>query len=511
MDSPRHRSRLHLACALALAALSLTLIGSAQEITIGSGLAQSVSGANVRGRTWKPIRVKSATEATFTCFVMVNGYNYQVAASPAGTVIWNTTSSWTPFAEITWTGHSQETAPTQGQLQPVSLPVEVRLTSNGPVTSSGAYTIEGGTAQIEWAGNVYGTITVKHPVEFEIVVAPDGTSSFPEPEEEEKLYDKGIIVFDNLTGETKDIAFGDETLQLDPGYNAFPFNGEVDENGFPKAANGEWDMMKTTGPDGQTYWFARQAQNGQWGSEGLSITILPPSSGTSGPVLQIPNGNNPGNIDYVALPAGMTAGASVPLPGGMTAGSPGLPPGVTGGTSGALPTGVISGGTNYLPPGVSAGTTAGNNPTSGGTGGTTTGGGQSTGTGTGGSVGSTTQTPAATEGYLPGASMSGFVEQGKEMGREMGARITEKGVGAAEEVSDAASGFFGEGGFKFWSGDSSGAITGSDGSWANFQLPIAEQMVTIEIPPEWLTIIRSILLWGVKLWFVVACIKLVMK
>lgn len=348
------------------------------------------------------------------------------------------------------------------------------------------------------------------------VTITDPLAPAPEPEPEKEFGD-AIMLLDNRTGLGLEVPFGDEALALEPGYNAFPFSGELDEDGLP-AARGDMLLGKVVGPDGQTY-FVGRIGNGiegppQWSSPPGPLEVFPPTSGQTGPVVKLPNAAGSGALnDYVTLPSGMTKGNNVPLPGGMAAGSAGLPPGVTGGTAGALSNGTISGGTSYLPPGYSAGTVKGNTSSGSGSGSGSGSSGSSGGATGGMSAGGITKDDSSTDGgpYLPGASMAGLAAEGKAMGQQAGQAVGQVVSGGLGEATAAGSDIFGPDGFSFWSAPDAGFFSGSDSSWTDFTLPLAQFSVNIKIPLEWLSLIRAILVWGVKIWFVLACIKLVMR
>jgi hypothetical protein len=63
----------------------------------------------------------------------------------------------------------------------------------------------------------------------------------------------------------------------------------------------------------------------------------------------------------------------------------------------------------------------------------------------------------------------------------------------------------------FWTAPGEAFFQGSDSSWLNFSLNLGFHTVNLEIPPEWIALARSILLWIIRIFFVFGCIKLVMN
>ena len=77
------------------------------------------------------------------------------------------------------------------------------------------------------------------------------------------------------------------------------------------------------------------------------------------------------------------------------------------------------------------------------------------------------------------------------------------------EYSDKAGSVLGETP-QFWTAPPVSFFSGQDSSWTRFTLGLGVTTVDIEIPHKWLTLIREILLWGIRIWFVGAVIKLLM-
>jgi hypothetical protein len=419
-------------------------------------------------------------------------------------------SFWRPFS---WAGLTAQN-PVQATAPEGVYTVFYKWSTNGP-TATVSVTVPAASASV-----TYGSGNGGHPVFFGTAFVANLTAGVlenivPVAPPVPKIYGSGVFFINNTTGIEHKGRFGDEDVTLKPGYNAIPFTGEIDSNGFPKAVPANWALTKTTGPDGQVYWSGRISPPIEaggapvWAGVG-GIAILPGASG-SGPVIKLPNASNPALYDYVTLPAGMTRGSNNTLPGGMTAGSPGLPPGMTGGSAGALPNGTLSGGTAYLPPNVSPGTTSNvfvGGPTPGGFPGVN---------GTG--VTATTSGPSTqgeSGGYIPGASMDGMLERGVAQGQAAARKITTEFSDAANAVGGRAGAIYGSGtrglAAGYWGvGAGAAAVGGADRSWLSVTIPIAQYSIPLTIPPYWIDLIRSILVWGVKIWFVVAVLKLLMR
>jgi hypothetical protein len=385
-----------------------------------------------------------------------------------------------------------------------TLPFIYKWTNSATPNATGNMVIPNKTLEISWATSApYGPFGFE--MEPAVINLTAGQLTNVTVGEVPKIYKEGVVLLENTTGREQKVMFGNEELILKPGYNAFPFYGEVDSNGFPKALAGMTggNMSSTTSPDGNSVWGARFGLT----PEGTGVWGSPPTmqafAGSEGAVIKLPNASNPGVTDYVTLPAGLTKGSNVPLPGGMTAGSDDrLPTGVTPGSAGALPAGVISGGTANLPAGVSAGTVAGN-------GGTTSSGG-TTGSNPG-TVGGGTSGQGSDGNYVAGPSMAGMQGEGEKAGKAAAEALVKQvtdGLGEVKEKSDMMKNAGSTIRDMIIAPTSLG---GHDRTWASFSVPIAKQTVNIEIPTYWLDLIRAILLWGVKIWFVWSVLKLFMK
>lgn len=392
----------------------------------------------------------------------------------------------------------------------------LRYGSSGPADYEVEVNLPSQEVEIVWGSPEDSTIYWLEPLVIHLT-SPGEPLGIEDPyagPETEKEIEGGILLLDNLTGTGLELDFGDEALRLQPGYNAFPFYGEVEE-GFPKAIGDDWQLTRVVGADGQTYWVGRIAPGSEGGPEWVAppsaaeIQVMPPQTGQTGPTVKIPNGASEGDLkDYVTLPAGMTKGNNVPLPGGMSPGN-GTPKGVTPGDAGALKDGVISGGTSYLPSGYSAGTVQGNSPADPGV--------PKDGT-TGKNPGAVVQKDSGGEDdagpYIAGPSLDGLLEEGRELGQEAADRVgVEIGEGLGELAQTVS--VFGPGASDYflpeWSAPPATFFGGADKSWLNFELPIGTQMVQIEVPENIINLIRAILLWVVKIVFVMACIRVAMR
>ena len=413
-------------------------------------------------------------------------------------------------AAVSWSGLTNLNTSVTGSYPASSYVLSYTWRNSTYVASgSGSIPVSGaaGSSSVSYlGGNQSVTVFLLSPLPISAAFgATDLTAGTPNVP---KVFGSGVLFIDNLTGIDQKSAFGAEEVNLKPGYNSIPFTGELDANGFPKAMPSNWALSKSVGPDGQVVWSGRIASGIEGGppvwTEIRGAEVLAGTSG-SGPTVKVPNGRNPALNDYVTLPAGMSKGSYNTLPGGMTAGSPGLPPGMTGGSSGALPSGVLSGGGSYLPSGVSPGTTAS-------TGGVSSGPIAGTGS-TGTTSGPSTQGEAG--GYIPGASMGGMEEAGIAKGRASADKLKADGKAALDGFGGKVDSVLGSGAnglaSTFWTTGGDGAVSGQDPSWLSVSIPIAQWNVPLTIPPHWVSLIRSILLWGVKIWFVTAVLKLLMR
>lgn len=470
------------------------------------------------------VTLRRRIEATLHGTVPDSIWHYQLSGSGRFSNGWTDGGLRTPYGYIDrpvsgWTGLSEENSTvnfTTGAGGTYTFSWRVGGTSSDPLEYSVTFDIGPVDATVTYGGGSSLTLLLP-PLKIDIYA--DGSFSVddplaePEPDPEKEI-EGGILLLDNLTGTGLELDFGDEALRLQPGYNAFPFYGEVEE-GFPKAIGDDWQLTRVVGADGQTYWVGRIAPGSEGGPEWVAppsaaeIQVMPPQTGQTGPTVKIPNGASEGDLkDYVTLPAGMTKGNNVPLPGGMSPGN-GTPKGVTPGDAGALKDGVISGGTSYLPSGYSAGTVQGNSPAEPGV--------PKDGT-TGKNPGAVVQKDSGGEDdagpYIAGPSLDGLLEEGRELGQEAADRLgVEIGEGLGELGQTVS--VFGPGASDYflpeWSAPPATFFGGADKSWLNFEVPIGTQMVQIEVPENIINLIRAILLWVVKIVFVMACIRVAMR
>jgi hypothetical protein len=90
-----------------------------------------------------------------------------------------------------------------------------------------------------------------------------------------------------------------------------------------------------------------------------------------------------------------------------------------------------------------------------------------------------------------------------EAGRQAGQVMDSLNAGKAR-----AEGFWK---WKFWGGEGAG-VGGEDASWLKFKFTYSPgKDVEIEIPRTWIDLIRGLLLWLVKIGFVMSVIKLFMR
>lgn len=381
----------------------------------------------------------------------------------------------------------------------------------GSSTSLPVYSFEWSSKQsiITWtraspyAGSTFSTFT-QPP--FEITLTPGAASQVITSNEGQPpppTYAEVYLVLENQTGADHTMRIGNEDLLLKPGYNLFPYYGEVDADGFPKGLPvGSFGLEQA--PDGNNVLVGRLIRNDEnsvvWGDPAPTAEVL----GTPGnQTVKLPNGVTNDSRDYVPLPPGMTKGNNVPIPAGMTSGNPRLPSGVTPGSSGALPAGVISGGTVNLPAGVSAGTVQGN--TSSGTAGT-------------GNTGVTTE-PVRTGGgdalssdglYSAGPGMGGLDAAGRAEGKSasqaFNTALTD-GLGDLTAKGDEISG----GLPSFWSAPGETGLGAKDASWLSTTLMLGDVEYDLEIPRSWIDLIRETVHWVLKICFVIAVLRLFTK
>ena len=416
----------------------------------------------------------------------------------------------------------------------------------------------GGPPYVNYVTLAQATLTIGPGGTVQSLTDPVGDeNNEPEPPldpDAGKVFEEGVLMLDNRTGVPQQLQLGDEVIELQPGMNAIPFYGQT-LDGFPKALPTDFEGTKVLGPDGQKVWHGVLGNGIEYAPEwkpaasGAYQLFGPPSS-NSGPVLSAPGAN--GNQVYSGLPPGMTKGSALPLPGGMSQGTLGLPPGVTPGTNGALPRGVASGGSLFLPQGVSPGVnpitppsgmtpgTSGIRPPgtrvgdpgvpSGSTSGGSSGGGSggsggstappvvgtpSSGSGSGmiggGGVQSSDETPDENSPYQAGSSMAGLGDEGKALGESSALEVGQGVASGLNGISESVGEGFGEGGFAFWTAPGPNIFDGQDNSWLSMTLALGTKTVNIEVPQEWVSLIRSILVWVLRIGFVYSCIKLVMK
>ena len=504
---------------LAILLFSFTLLSG--QITKTSSAPSSPFSGNYLQYIFQPVEISitntNAASADFSWGLSGAGGESYITISPGATRVFNVTplnvSAWPYFyqwsSQVSWTGLSS-TNPVVGNFPASNYSVSYSSRISGFAAGSGVFPVSSsaGTSSVTFTSGNQSTTLWLLPVRKVVANIGDTNLSLT-PSLVPKVYGSGVLFLDNLTGIDQKSAFGSEEITLKPGYNSIPFTGELDPYGFPKAMPSTWALSKTVGPDGQVIWSGRIA-SGVEGGPPVWTQIQGPEifagvSG-SGPSIKVPNGKDPALSDYVTLPAGMTKGGFNTLPGGMTAGSPGLPAGVTGGSSGALPSGVLSGGSVYLPPNVSAGTKAGQ-------GGVTPG--QVAGTGTTATT-SGASTRGEAGGYIPGASMDGMLEKGVADGKAAAEKITTDAKAAMTALGEKGNAILGAGSAGLAAsylqiGTGASAVGGADRSWLNVTIPIAQYNIPLVVPSHWIDLIRSILVWGVKIWFVVAVLKLLMR
>ena len=442
---------------------------------------------------------------------------------------------------------------------PATTPVTVNMNSNGyTVAHHGGFLWSGNSAAAvsvtgnapekkwtmfyRWAGSttVYNFEAVLPPATLKVTFAASATGTYSSHQHTPfnitltrglgfqsvtaapKNIQKGVLFFDNTTGQGVVVPFGTENVLLNPGQNTFPFNGEVDANGMPKAMPPGMLLSRIVSPSGQVAWVGRlspAAGGGQtWGPSSPNPATYFDGAGSGLPTIKLPNALT-GFSDYVQIPAIFGGGGSgiSTMPGGISLGGSGLPAGVTGGVNGALPNGVISGGTAYLPPGVSAGTTAGN-PVTGvvGDGIGVVGGGTVTypvvSSGSGGPI----VKPDAETPPVQTPSMAGMEEAGVGKGQQAVKRVSKEVSTTLSQIDTKQAGIVSSNGGKGyaaskWTVPGAALFSGNDTSWMSFSLPIASWNVQISLPTQWFSLIRSVLLWGVKIWFVMAVLKLLMR
>ena len=500
MDHARNCTRLHCYLFLALGFLVSSLQGAEEYSRISNG--SSTSGT----RLARVATVTSGGTPVYKSLSPTTGFSSSL-----------TMSLNSDLASVSMpSGSPPNTRPFEVKSQTVYYKWE----SGSSAGSSAIYSFEWSSkeANLTWthgsAGSAATTFKTFNSDPFLITLTP-GTNmqditSVEDGDPVPKTYKEGVLFFDNITGLDQVVKIGDEEILLKPGYNSFPFYGEVGEDGFPKGLSPGMNVGLVEGPNGLPIFTGRLGLS----SEGVPVWGTPPAPASAlasslGATIKLPNGMTPGVTDYVALPPGMTKGSNVPLPGGMTAGSPGLPPGVTPGSVGSLPNGVISGGKNNLPEGVSPGTYQGFFPNVPGGGITTTytpTKGKSSGTG----VGSGTGQQGTGGDYIPGSSMAGQSDAAKGEGKSAADTIIAEGKAALDGLGAKAEGILGAD-KKPWSAPDEGFFAGRDTSWLRWQLDLGFDQYDIQVPLEWISLVREILHWVLKISFVIACLRLVMK
>jgi hypothetical protein len=355
-------------------------------------------------------------------------------------------------------------------------------------------------------------------------------------------YESGIFMFQNITGQDQEMQFGDEVLKLKPGMNSIPYHSKLDGSGFPVDLPIGFDGVKKLDGDGKPYIVATLRNGIEYSTEWSPMTpslidIFPPTA-TAGPTVRAPGAN--GSPVYNQLPAGMSPSMGNPLPGGMTIGTVGLPRGMTPGVNGALPSGVASGGSGSLPSGVSPGVfpnpfpngqtlppsgirppgtrttdpgvvpgTPSNPPPppppTGTTGGTSVAGGSVIQTG------ENNQEPGGV--YGEGSNMAGAGDAATALGEAGANEVSGAMSNALDGIGQAVANPLGENNGKFWTAPGAGAFEAYDTSWMNFSINNIPHFgtISVEIPPHWISLVRQILLWVIRIYFVFGCIKLLMK
>jgi hypothetical protein len=112
--------------------------------------------------------------------------------------------------------------------------------------------------------------------------------------------------------------------------------------------------------------------------------------------------------------------------------------------------------------------------------------------------------------------MGGMLESGVAQGKAASDKIKSEASAAMTALGAKGAAIYGSGNgglaSGYWGiGTGASAVGGADRSWLNVTIPIAQYNIPLVVPSHWIDLIRSILVWGVKIWFVVAVLKLLMR
>lgn len=293
-----------------------------------------------------------------------------------------------------------------------------------------------------------------------------------------------MLLLDNKTGVDQVIKWGDKLLTLAPGMNQLRYDGEVDSNGFPRVAPSDFAGTAFSGSDGTNYVAANIVGSGlDSGEVKFSSPMgVPPATPTAGK-----------DTIEVITPATPTKGATIAIhhaSGGTTLTTLATsPPQTASNTTGSGA--VLSNPTVAKPTQTAGNTSTGSSATN------NTANNSTTIINNNGTFDKDSSGPPASysSGNLSGVS-------GEATANADGV------INSIKTASGKATGFFS---WKWWSGESA-SVAGSDRSWLSWRFQYSPTgFVDIVIPDNWVNLIRAVLLWVIRIAFVMGVIKLFMK
>jgi hypothetical protein len=380
---------------------------------------------------------------------------------------------------------------------------EFSRNSSAGVQFSGSASLPATVCTTTWQQNAYNGSRITHDFGDYIIdcgsaTAPKWqvTDPAPLPPETKDMKEMFLQLYNGL-GEATTLKMGGVDLTLQPGWNTFRYRGATDANGYPTASGIPAGLTVVTGSDGTQYVIGGISPGIEygdpkwWNYPGASVV----GNGVDGPSLVVPGGYGPGSgplgsNSYVPLPPlpPRPPPSSEPIVVGQD------PPTWFGPPSAPTPSGPISGGSGGSSSGGSSGGSSGSGGAS--TGGST--GGESTGNGN--TVGGVTG-PGEGEGaggYYNAPGSGDVVAEGLAIGK--GLQTTGEGIVSGLKARN----------WKWWS--IAEPSIGQDTSWLDTQVTInGTSFKLINMDRDWLSWLRSLLLWAVKVMFVLAVIRLFMK
>lgn len=391
--------------------------------------------------------------------------------------------SWTEFTDyFSWSGNtSTNQQPVQGTSGGII--TEFRFRKN---TSSAWQTvpinIPPGVCRVSHSSS-NGSVKTQTLPPITITLDASGFATIDNPHEElpEETERRGEVrlLLENNTGEEQEIDWLGQKLKLKPGMNEFRYDGKVDAQGRPLQLPEGFEGTPFGGNGGVPNYLhgsfdSVTHESGEFDKPLAQWTT--PAIGTPAPqVLGLGDGKTRGNT--ILFPGvGGTSGSIITLPVTKPPQPPKDQPAGTGGSGISDPSKPTP-----APPAPGGGDTT-NNITN--------------------SVTTNNTFIQEGEGNGPGADNTGDLSNMEKDATDK-AELLKKDI---EASTQKAYGFWD---FQFWMGPSS--LSGTDNTMLSWTLPIDQQLVTIEIKPEWISVMRGILLWVIKIGFVMAVLKLVMR